>query len=283
MERFSRHVYGLAWHTLGPVLRLFFRPRYRGRENIPSCGPVILSANHLSHIDPIFIMAATRRQVYYLSKQEHFEGTFRGMFLPRLGVVPVDREAGGAEALAKLEAILRRGGVVGLFPEGTRSRDGRRGRGKTGVARLAAATGAAVVPVAIRNTHRIMPVGDSRPRLWHRPDYEFGEPMHYPANSPADYQGLRHFTDRVMARIAILAGVNRSHRRQRQLRRRAGYWKERQVARLRSNEGRRRVSAWQQRQSARMRRNYRRNIATRQRFREAISERRAALRDRLGR
>ena len=131
--------------TLGTFLRIMFRPRYLGREKIPVDGPLIIAANHLSHIDPAFIMTATKRPVSYMSKKEHFDSKIRRMVFKQVGVIPVDREAGGSEALEGAIEILKNGGAIGIFPEGTRSRDGEMGKGKTGVARLAAATGAAVV------------------------------------------------------------------------------------------------------------------------------------------
>ena len=129
-----------------------FRPRYLDRAKIPVDGPLIIAANHLSHIDPAFIMTAVKRPITYMSKKEHFDGAVRRLVFKQVGVIPVDREVGGTEALDGAIQVLKDGGAIGIFPEGTRSRDGTLGPGKTGVARLAAATGAAVVPVAIRQT-----------------------------------------------------------------------------------------------------------------------------------
>jgi len=237
--------------TLGRALRFCFRPRYRGQDHVPVDGPVIIAANHLSHIDPAFIMTATPRPVTYLSKQEHFDGRLRRALFSRMGVIPVDRDAGGSDALAEVEAILRGGGVVGIFPEGTRSRDGEMGRGRTGVARLAAATGAAVVPVAIRETDRVIPVGKRVPRLWRRFFYEFGEPLHFTAKE-VNRETLREFTDRVMDAIAALSED-------------AGdYWYSRRL--------RTRMAEWQER-----------NGLVRARLRKSLDERAQALRARLGR
>ena len=138
--------------TIGTFLRMMFRPRYLGRHKIPVDGPLIIAANHLSHIDPAFIMTAVKRPISYMSKKEHFEGAVRRLIFKRVGVISVDRKEGGTEALEGALTVLKKGGAIGIFPEGTRSRDGQLGKGKTGMARLAAATSAAVVPVAIRQT-----------------------------------------------------------------------------------------------------------------------------------
>ena len=212
--------------TLGRALRFCFRPRYRGQDHVPVDGPVIIAANHLSHIDPAFIMTATPRPVTYLSKQEHFDGRLRRALFSRMGVIPVNRDAGGSDALAEVEAILRGGGVVGIFPEGTRSRDGKMGRGRTGVARLAAATGAAVVPVAIRETDRVIPVGKRVPRLWRRFYYEFGEPLYFTAKE-ANREALREFTDEIMDAITTLSEEAGDYWHSRRLRTRMAAWQER--------------------------------------------------------
>jgi len=212
--------------TLGRALRFCFRPRYRGQDHVPVDGPVIIAANHLSHIDPAFIMTATSREVNYLSKQEHFEGRLRGALFGRMGVIPVDRDGDVSAALDAAEAILRDGGAVGIFPEGTRSRDGQLGRGRTGAARLAAATGAAVVPVAIRETDRVIPVGKRVPRLWRRFYYEFGEPLYFTAKE-ANREALREFTDEIMDAITALSEEAGDYWHSRRLRTRMAAWQER--------------------------------------------------------
>ena len=126
--------------TLGTFLRIMFRPRYLDRSKIPVDGPLIIAANHLSHIDPAFIMTAVKRPISYMSKKEHFDGAVRRLVFKRVGVIPVDREAGSPDALDGAIEGLNDGGAVGIFPEGTRSKDGEIGKGKTGVARLAATT-----------------------------------------------------------------------------------------------------------------------------------------------
>ena len=105
--------------TLGTFLRIMFRPRYLDRDKIPVDGPLIIAANHLSHIDPAFIMTATKRPVSYMSKKEHFDGAIRRLVFKQVGVIPVDRDAGGTDALKDAVKILKEGGAIGIFPEGT--------------------------------------------------------------------------------------------------------------------------------------------------------------------
>tara|TARA_B100000953_G_scaffold270426_1_gene240696 strand:- start:1522 stop:2145 length:624 start_codon:yes stop_codon:yes gene_type:complete len=181
-----------------------FRPRYLDRDKIPVEGPLIIAANHLSHIDPAFIMTATKRPVSYLSKKEHFDSRLRRLIFKQVGVIPVDREAGGIEGLKEAIKILKNDGAIGIFPEGTRSKDGKMGQGKTGVARLAAMTGAAVVPVAIRQTDGVWPVSKRIPRPWRKFYYKFGEPMYFPEEE-ANKKNLRRFTDEIMGEIVILS------------------------------------------------------------------------------
>ena len=190
--------------TLGTFLRMMFRPRYLGKDKIPVDGPLIIAANHLSHIDPAFIMTATKRPVSYMSKKEHFDGAIRRLVFKQVGVIPVDREEGGKDALKGAIEILEKGGAIGIFPEGTRSRDGKMGKGKTGVARLAALTGAAVVPVAIRQTDGVWPVSKRAPRPWRKFYYKFGDPIYFDYKEK-NHENFRKFTDSVMSRIVELS------------------------------------------------------------------------------
>ena len=196
--------------TLGTFLRIMFRPRYLDSDKIPVNGPLIIAANHLSHIDPAFIMTATKRPVSYMSKKEHFDSSIRRLVFKQVGVIPVDREAGGLEGMENAIEVLNQGGAIGIFPEGTRSRDGIMGDGKTGVARLAAATGAAVVPVAIRQTDDVWPVAKRIPRPWRKFYYKFGDPLYFD-KSETTYENLREFTDQVMEQILKLSDECEEH------------------------------------------------------------------------
>tara|TARA_Y100000588_G_C14238834_1_gene918466 strand:- start:855 stop:1613 length:759 start_codon:yes stop_codon:yes gene_type:complete len=190
--------------TLGTFLRIMFRPRYLDRAKIPVDGPLIIAANHLSHIDPAFIMTAVKRPISYMSKKEHFDGAVRRLVFKKVGVIPVDREAGGADALDGAIKVLKEGGAIGIFPEGTRSKTGIMGKGKTGVARLAASTGAAVVPVAIRQTDDVWPVSKRIPRPWRKFYYKFGDPLYFDS-SEINPDTLREFTNEVMHNISQLS------------------------------------------------------------------------------
>ena len=215
--------------TLGTFLRMMFRPRYLGRDKIPVDGPLIIAANHLSHIDPAFIMTATKRPVSYMSKKEHFDGAIRRLVFKQVGVIPVDRDAGGSEALKGAIEILEKGGAIGIFPEGTRSRDGDMGKGKTGVARLAAETGAAVVPVAIRQTDDVWPVSKRAPRPWRKFYYKFGDPLYFDYNEKT-HDNFRSFTDTVMSRISQLSQECED------------YWNSRKI----TTRLKKRISAWRE-------------------------------------
>ena len=190
--------------TLGTFLRIMFRPRYLDRSKIPVDGPLIIAANHLSHIDPAFIMTAVKRPISYMSKKEHFDGAIRRLVFKKVGVIPVDREAGGTDALDGALNVLKNGGAIGIFPEGTRSKTGVMGKGKTGVARLAASTGAAVVPVAIRQTDDVWPISKRIPRPWRKFYYKFGDPIYF-ESSKVNSDTLRAFTDEIMQNIAQLS------------------------------------------------------------------------------
>ncbi|WP_084499896.1 lysophospholipid acyltransferase family protein [Brevibacterium album] len=200
---------------VGPLVRLLFRPWARGVDNVPDSGPVILAANHLSFMDSVFVPLALRRPVVYLAKDEYFRrpgvrGALTRRFFEMTGQLPMDR-AGGAGSEASLglgEDVLESGSVLGIYPEGTRSPDGRLHRGHTGVARLALATGAPVVPVAVVGTDRLRPAGARLPRL-RRVGTVFGEPLRLGGPDPAaaaDRFALRRATDRVMDEIMRLSG-----------------------------------------------------------------------------
>ncbi|MGI5126515.1 lysophospholipid acyltransferase family protein [Pseudonocardia sp. CA-107938] len=209
---------------LAPLVRLIFRPVVHGAERIPATGPVILAGNHLAAIDTAAVALTAPRPVAFLGKAEYFTGTgLRGRalasFLTALGYVPVDRanaKAGLAAIDAALE-VLRGGGVFAIYPEGTRSLDGRLHRGHTGVASLALATGAPVVPVALRGTDEVMPKGVRIPRL--RPvTVSYGHPLDFSRYAGLEASNVirRAVTDEVMDAIARLSHqeyVDRYHER----------------------------------------------------------------------
>ena len=202
-------------HTVVPPLaKAIWRPTVEGLHNLPETGPVIVASNHLSFADSLVIPIVAPRKVTFLAKAQYFNGTgvkgaiSRGFF-GGLGMIPVDRDDTRA-ALASLDIaldILSKGGAFGIYPEGTRSRDGRLYRGRTGVAHLALTSGAPVVPVGLTGTQDIQPVGSNLPRLA-KVTVRFGEPLHFQQK----YDGVpvgrarREVTDQVMNAIQTLSG-----------------------------------------------------------------------------
>jgi 1-acyl-sn-glycerol-3-phosphate acyltransferase len=200
--------------VLGPVLRVIFRPWVEGREHIPTEGPAILASNHLSFSDSIFLPLVVGRRMTFPAKSDYFTGSglkgrLTALFFRGVGQIPIDR-SGGRASMVALEAgkkILDRGELFGIYPEGTRSPDGRLYRGKTGVARLALETGAPVIPVAMIDTDRVQPPGQVVPRVG-RVGIRVGRPLDF-----ARYEGmakdrfiLRSITDEIMYAILELSG-----------------------------------------------------------------------------
>ncbi len=204
----------LKFVLLGPVLKLVFRPRVEGAENVPLEGPAILASNHLSYADWLFMPLTLPRRVTFVAKAEYFtspgiKGWFQKKFFSGAGQVPIDRSSGGAAegALLSAKRILGHGELFGIYPEGTRSHDGRLYRGKTGVARLALETKVPVIPVAVIGTDAIAPPGKKFGSLT-RPLVRFGEPLDF-----SRYEGLendrfilRSITDEIMYEIMRLGG-----------------------------------------------------------------------------
>ncbi len=156
----------LKWVLLGPALRLVFRPQTEGAEHVPAEGPAILASNHLSYADWLFMPLTLPRRVTFVAKAEYFtspgiKGWFQKKFFSGAGQVPIDRSGASAAegALSAAKRILAQGELFGIYPEGTRSRDGRLYRGKTGVARLALETKVPVIPVAVLGTDVVAPPG----------------------------------------------------------------------------------------------------------------------------
>ena len=211
-------LYTVLRHLVGAAFRLLWRPDVEGAEHVPATGPVILASNHLSFIDSIVIpLAVPHRRVTFLAKAEYFTGGGlpglpRRVFFRTMGAVPLQRgEQTEAEAALRLAVEVLGGGLaLGIYPEGTRSRDGRLYRGRTGAGWVALAAGAVVVPVGLRGTDRVQPVGARFPRP--APvRIRFGAPV-----LPSSYAGMppararRALTDDVMDEIARLSGQERS-------------------------------------------------------------------------
>jgi 1-acyl-sn-glycerol-3-phosphate acyltransferase len=204
----------LKWVALGPWLRLVFRPQVTGAENVPATGPAILASNHLSYSDWMFMPLTLPRRVTFVAKAEYFntpgiKGWFQKKFFSGAGQVPIDRSGASAAegALSAAKRILDAGELFGIYPEGTRSHDGRLYRGKTGVARLALEAKVPVIPVAVVGTDVVAPPGQTFGRFT-RPIVRFGKPLDF-----SRYEGmendryiLRSITDEIMYEIMRLSG-----------------------------------------------------------------------------
>jgi 1-acyl-sn-glycerol-3-phosphate acyltransferase len=195
---------------LGPLLRVLYRPKARGLENIPGHGPVIIAANHLSFIDSLFIPLVVKRKVVFLGKADYFTSARTAWFFKMAGAIPVRREGGSASEAAIQAGVreLKTGHLVGIYPEGTRSPDGRLYRGKTGVARMALLAKCPVVPVATFGTRELQPIGKRIPRLSGRVEVHFGKPLSFDRffGHETDRFVLRSITDEVMYEIMMLSG-----------------------------------------------------------------------------
>jgi 1-acyl-sn-glycerol-3-phosphate acyltransferase len=204
----------LKWVLIGPLLRLVFRPTEDGGDYVPADGPAILACNHLSYADWLFMPLTLSRRVTFVAKAEYFttpgvKGWFQKFFFAGSGQVPIDRSGAGAAegALLAAERILADGGLFGIFPEGTRSHDGKLYRGKTGVARLALQTGAQVIPVAVVGTDVVAPPGKKFGSIT-RPAVRFGKPLDFSRyeGMEGDRYILRSVTDEIMYEIMKLSG-----------------------------------------------------------------------------
>jgi 1-acyl-sn-glycerol-3-phosphate acyltransferase len=203
--------YRILKSFLAPLLMLLFRPKVSGLRHVPTTGPVIIASNHLSFSDSIFMPLVVPRKVTFLAKSEYFtspglKGFIKKLTFIALGQVPVDRSGGKRSEAALLTGlkVLTDGQCIGIYPEGTRSPDGRLYKGRTGIARMAIESGAAVVPVAMFNTAEIQPTGQVVPKL-RRVEMIFAEPMYFTGDS-TDPAVLREATKKIMDVIAAMSG-----------------------------------------------------------------------------
>ena len=196
---------------LTPFLMVLFRPKVKGLRHVPGSGPVIIASNHLSFSDSIFMPLVVPRKVTFLAKSEYFtspgpKGLLKKLTFIALGQVPVDRSGGRRSEAALITGlkVLAEGKCLGIYPEGTRSPDGRLYKGRTGIARLAIESGAPIIPVAMFNTEKIQPTGTVVPKVM-RVEMIFGEPMYFEGDS-TDLLHLRDVTDKIMSTIQSLSG-----------------------------------------------------------------------------
>jgi 1-acyl-sn-glycerol-3-phosphate acyltransferase len=203
-------LYWIVKALLTPIVRICVRVKVEGREHLPRKGAVIIAANHRSFLDSIFIPMIVRRRVTFVAKAEYFDDAKTAWFFRGCGQIPIRREGGSASerALASATEVLQNGGVFGIYPEGTRTRDGLLHRGHTGIARLSLQNNVPIVPVGLIGTDQVQPVDRKMPVLFQHVTIRFGEPI-----DPERYGGrehdrmaLRELTDEVMYEIGQLSG-----------------------------------------------------------------------------
>ncbi|MEU9742934.1 lysophospholipid acyltransferase family protein [Micromonospora chersina] len=206
-------LYTIGKLIVAPTVRLAFRPHVEGLEHIPATGGAIFAGNHLSVADELLLGTVVPRHLAFWAKSEYFTGTgvkgaFSKFVLTGLGAIPVER-AGGRAALSAFDAaipVLKAGDLVAVYPEGTRSPDGRLYRGRTGAARLAVAAGVPIIPVGVTGTDKAQPIGTRVPRPGRaKITIRFGKPLDFTGRSD-DRTSLREMTDELMAEIQKLTG-----------------------------------------------------------------------------
>ncbi|CAN5770092.1 lysophospholipid acyltransferase family protein [soil metagenome] len=194
--------------VLVPLINALYRPWVEGVEHIPDAGGAILASNHLSFLDSVFLPAAIERPIYFLGKSDYFDGR-RRLFFEAVGVMPVHRQGGdaGEASLERGAEILGRQRLLGIYPEGTRSPDGRLYRGKTGPVRLALRTGAPIIPIAMVGTRDVLPPDARIPRI-RRVGMRVGQPLDFSryAGRESDRFVLRGATDELMYELMMLSG-----------------------------------------------------------------------------
>ena len=207
--------YWLVKAVLAPLLRMFFRPFVTGAENLPEEGAAILAGNHTTFLDNFMIPLVVPRKVTFLAKSDYFtgggpKGWLQKQFFSGVGMIPIDR-SGGAASEAALRTglrVLKEGELLGLYPEGTRSPDGRLYRGKTGVARMALEAGVPVIPVGLIGMADIQPGGGGMPKIGRRVELRIGRPLDFSryAGMEGDRFVLRSITDEIMYELMVLSG-----------------------------------------------------------------------------
>ena len=200
--------------VLGPILQIIFRPWIRGKHHVPKTGGAILASNHLSFSDSIFLPLKVTRPVTFLAKSDYFtgkgvKGALTRWFFKATGQLPIDRSGGKAseDSLNTGLGVLERGLLLGIYPEGTRSPNGKLYRGRTGIARMALESGAPVIPVAMIDTEKVQAIGQSLPRV-RRVGVVMGEPLDFSrfAGMEGERAVLRAVTDRIVYEVMRLSG-----------------------------------------------------------------------------
>jgi 1-acyl-sn-glycerol-3-phosphate acyltransferase len=209
-EREVGWLYPAARAVLTPVFRFSWQLHVEGLEHVPTSGGALICPNHTSVLDSFFIPLALPRRITYVGKAEYLDDWKTKYLFPAMGMIPIDRSGGSSSerALAAAQRIIEGGGLFGIYPEGTRSRDGHLYRGHTGPARLALRTGAPLVPVGIRGSREIWPPQSRRPNPWRPVSISFGRPIETTryAGGADDRMLLRQITDELMFEIRELSG-----------------------------------------------------------------------------
>jgi 1-acyl-sn-glycerol-3-phosphate acyltransferase len=202
--------YWLVKMILTPILRFFYRVRIEGVENIPADGAAILASNHVSFSDSFFLPLMLKRRITFVAKAEYFEDPKTAWFFRAVGQIPIKREGGSASerALAAAREVLDGSGLFGIYPEGTRSPDGRLYKGKTGIARLALQCGVPIIPVAMIGTREAQPIGQVIPKIFMPITIRVGKPLYFERfkGRENDPLVLRQITDEVMYELRELSG-----------------------------------------------------------------------------
>jgi len=195
---------------LSPLLFGLFKVKTDGKEQVPGQGAAILASNHLSFSDSIFLPLVLRRRITFVAKAEYFEDKKTAWFFRAVGQIPIKRGGGSASqrALDSAMEVLKEGGLFGIYPEGTRSPDGKLYKGHTGVARLALKSGAPVIAVSMIGTREAQPIGQVKPNFFSPIGVKFSKPMYFDkyADRADDPRVLRQITDEIMFELRSLSG-----------------------------------------------------------------------------
>ena len=195
--------------SLIPLLKFWIK-KINGLDNVPRKGPIIIAANHTSYMDHLLISSAiipyVDKKVHFLAKKEHFDGLFQRIWHNYVGAIPLDRKAGGKEALDLAVKALKNNKIIGIYPEGTRSLTGKLQKAKTGIARLALLSKAPVLPIGLIGTFEIMPKGKYAPKL-RRAIVNIGKPLYFSEyhNKKINKKVLNEITIRIMKEVAKLS------------------------------------------------------------------------------
>jgi 1-acyl-sn-glycerol-3-phosphate acyltransferase len=202
--------YWLVKAILTPLLYGLFKVQPEGKEHVPVQGPCILASNHLSFSDSIFLPLVLRRRITFVAKAEYFDDPKTAWFFRAVGQIPIRRGGGSASqrALDSAMEVLQSGGLFGIYPEGTRSPDGKLYKGHTGVARLALKSGAPVIAVAMVGTREAQPIGQVKPNFFSPIGVKFSKPMYFDryADRADDPRALRQITDEIMFELRAQSG-----------------------------------------------------------------------------